>query len=259
MNTKEEIINYARIARNFLLDLLFPLECLGCGKSNEWLCQDCFRSLPINNRQFCPACFKKNKNSNYCEKCAPNYFLDGVWVASDYNNKIVSDLIKKYKYHFIKDLNTVLGRLLIIYFTQLSNSYNLNLNSLKEQLKIPLPILWPDNTIVMSVPLHKRRYRWRGFNQAELIAADFCDYFKFNLKSNSLIRTKYTSSQAKLNQKKRLKNILGVFLYKGDNLLKRPIILIDDVVTTGSTLNECAKVLKQNGASEVWGLVLAQG
>ncbi len=253
-------------SRNFLLDLIFPIECLGCAKDGTWLCNKCFRSLPINNRQFCPGCSRANKNSNYCAKCAPDYFLNGIWVASNYNNQIVANLIKKLKYSFVKDLSAVLSQLLILYFTQLLGAYRLNYNSnknldkeLDRQLKIPLPILWLSNTIVISIPLHKKRLRWRGFNQAEIIAVEFCQHFNLDLRSDLLIRKKHTAAQMKLKKKKRLKNLLSAFEYKGNNLKNRPIILIDDVATTGSTLNECAKILKQNGASEVWGLVVAHG
>jgi ComF family protein len=266
MTIKGGIKNYAFYLRNFLFDLFFPLECIGCQAPDTWLCPKCFRALPINNRSYCPACSKKNQHSNYCQKCSSDYWLDGIWTASDYNNAVIAELIKKYKYNFAKNLNTLLGQLLIIYFTQLLESYHFRLGSdenidinISKQISTPLPILWLSNTIVVSVPLHKKRLQWRGFNQAELIANIFCRHFGLKLKSSLLIRKRYTKPQMRLKKEKRLKNLLSAFAYNGENLKHRPVILIDDVATTGSTLNECAKVLKQNGASEVWGLVVAHG
>jgi ComF family protein len=263
---KGGIANYAVLTRNFLLDLFFPIECLGCAKPDEWICSKCFRALPINNRLFCPGCGRDNNNSAYCDKCAPNYFLDGIWTASDYNNPIVANIIKKYKYHFIKELGTVLTRLLIIYFTQLLESCRLQLKpsenwekNINKRLQVPLPVLWPENTAIIPIPLHKKRRRWRGFNQAEQIAAGFCRHFKFNFEPNLLIRVRHTAPQMKLNKKKRWKNLANAFKFKGDILKSQSVILIDDVATSGATLNECARVLKQNGASEVWGLVVAHG
>jgi len=111
----------------------------------------------------------------------------------------------------------------------------------------------------MPIPLHKRRLRWRGFNQAEKIAKILSDKLNIPLVNNKLIRIKYNQPQAKINSQKRKNNIIGCFQYNGESLEEKNIILVDDVVTSGSTLNECAKVLKEKGAQEVWGICVARG
>jgi len=111
----------------------------------------------------------------------------------------------------------------------------------------------------MPVPLSKKRLKWRGFNQAEIIANILADNFKLEIDAKNLKRIKNTKPQAKLNERERRNNLADCFSWLGDKLNGRNIILVDDVATTGSTLNECAKVLKQAGASEVWGLVVANG
>jgi len=114
-------------------------------------------------------------------------------------------------------------------------------------------------SLIMPVPLHKKRLRWRGFNQSELLAKGIKKYFNLDLRLDELIRTKHKKPQTKLSGRKRKENVKGCFFWKGDWLDGKNIILVDDVITTGSTLNECAKVLKENGAGEVWGLVVARG
>ena len=114
-------------------------------------------------------------------------------------------------------------------------------------------------TCALPISLHKKRKRWRGFNQAEIIARELKNYFDIDMSTEKLIRIKHKKAQAKLGEEERKNNIKNCFGWQGDRLNKRNIILVDDVVTTGSTLNECAKVLKENGAGEVWGLVVAKG
>jgi len=112
---------------------------------------------------------------------------------------------------------------------------------------------------LVPVPLHIRRERWRGFNQSQLIAEKLSDKFGIEIDCHGLKRVKHGKAQAKLSKSERWENIKGSFFWEKESLSGRNIILIDDVVTTGATLNEAAKVLKENGAGEVWGLVVARG
>lgn len=115
------------------------------------------------------------------------------------------------------------------------------------------------NILIIPVPLHPKRLRWRGFNQSEKIADIIASNLQIPIDSTSLKRIKFKTPQAKLKKEDRIKNISNNFNWHGNKLNQQNIILIDDVTTTGATLNECAKVLKANGAKEVWGLVLANG
>lgn len=243
----KNIINHASKLRDFVLDLLFPIECLGCGKEGEWLCQKCFNKINFKQSQYCLHCKKENEFGRFCFNCRPLYGLDGVLIAGDYDNRLIAKLIKNFKYNFIQDLSKAIGKFLILFLQ--------NLNSESGFTEVVLT----GSNLVIPVPLHNKRRRWRGFNQAELIAREVSGYFNLELSVDKLIRMKYKKPQVKLSEAERKSNVIGCFGWRGEGLAGRDIVLIDDIVTTGATLNECAKVLKQNGAGKVWGLVVAKG
>jgi len=256
-------LNHVSVLRDFLLDLIFPIECQGCGAENIWLCRDCFRSLKFNQAQACPVCKTKNDFGQTCLPCQTNFHLNGLWVAGDYNDRLIQKLIKTFKYKFSKDLSKALGIFLSLFLKNLINISRIGLEDnirikLTKIKKSPQILLHPQSALLIPVPLHKKRLRWRGFNQSEKLALILAK--NLNLKfNNELKRTKYKKAQAKLNKNEREKNIINCFGWSGQKLNNRAIILIDDVTTTGSTLNEAAKILKRAGAGEVWGLVLARG
>ena len=152
------------------------------------------------------------------------------------------------KYNFIKDIGSLLGN----YLTSFLQSYLNNEANYKSKII-------NHQSAIIPIPLHPRRLRWRGFNQTETIARVVAKNFQLEIITRKLIRTKHKKAQAKLNEWQRLKNVKDCFAWRGDNLAGATIILVDDVATTGATLNECAKILKQNGANQVWGLVAAKG
>jgi len=261
------LLNHARTLRDFILNLLFPIECLGCGKENEWLCGKCFKKIPFNAFNYCLSCKKRNKYGEFCPGCSPNFYLNGVWIAGNYDNKIIVKLIKSLKYNYAKNLADILGKYLSLFLQNLLNKNRLSNIDLRgseiwrqfnRTKQSPLTILDFSKTIIIPVPLHKKRYLTRGFNQAEKLAQVISK--NFNLKiNNNLIRIKHKKAQAKLSEKARKENIKNCFAYQGESLINKNILLIDDVLTTGSTLNECARVLKENNANEIWGLVVAKG
>jgi len=253
----------------FFLDLIFPIECLGCSREGRWLCEQCFKQIKFKSRQYCLHCKKENNFGEFCPPCGILYGLDGVWIAALYDELLISRAIKSLKYHFTSGLAGDLSELMILFVDRLlkeSRTLKSGLTgsgvgwrNFKRAEKLPLAILNFKENLIMPVPLSKRRLRWRGFNQAELLARRVAEKYGLELDKDNLIRTKHKKAQAKLNEIERLKNIKDCFVWQGGNLNKRNIILIDDVVTTGATLNECAKVLKAAGAGEVWGLVVAKG
>lgn len=264
---KKSLINRLLSARDFILDLIFPIECLCCGQEGVWLCKKCFRQLPIDKEQYCLNCRQPNAFGQFCQNCAPAYSLNGVWIAGNYQDKTIISLIKNLKYHFAKDLSEILGEFLSLFLRNLINKgrinsadliTGINRDTFEKIKKTPEILLDLKNSILIPVPLHKRRQRWRGFNQTEAITRTVSEYFNLKM-SNDLMRKKHRTPQTKLGKKKRRQNIQNCFSWRGGNLKDVKIILIDDVTTTGSTLNECAKVLKQAGAKEVWGLAVANG
>ncbi len=114
--------------------------------------------------------------------------------------------------------------------------------------------------MLLPIPLDKQRKKWRGFNQAEELTKLLSKFFKIPFFNNILIKKNPTLPQTELKEKDRQKNISGAFLCQNQKLIKnKKIFLVDDVYTSGFTMEECAKVLKQNGAKEIWGIVIARG
>ncbi|MDP2944381.1 MAG: phosphoribosyltransferase family protein [bacterium] len=226
--------------KTFVLDLFFPLECLGCGLEGVWLCSDCLRRLKFSGGE-------KIYNLK-----APA--LNKIFIAGDYDDALLADMIKKFKYHFLAAIGKPLADFLVLYWSgqlvlsRLNNPAAMADNS----------IIIPDDSIIIPVPLSKKRERWRGFNQAEILAREFAANFSYPL-SGGLKRIKHRRAQASLNEAERLENVKGAFAYSGGDLTGRTVILIDDVVTTGATLNEAALALRARGAAKIYGLVLAKG
>lgn len=265
-------MNFTKIRKiiNNILDLLFPKFCVGCGLEGVWLCKDCKENILPVLMQTCPDCGKVRSFGRYCTDCRAKYiikiknpdkkskkkylyeqtlFLNGIITSAYYEEGAIREVIHNFKYNGVTELADDLNNLLINTYKQIN-------------LKIDL---------VTFAPLHSKRLASRGYNQAEILAQKLSD--KINIPLENLLRkTKSTKRQVELTGKKRRKNLKGVFkmtrqhhpdrsggIYKKYSIRNKRILIIDDITTTGSTLNECAKVLKENGAKEVWGLVVARG
>ncbi|OGE81063.1 MAG: hypothetical protein A2826_00670 [Candidatus Doudnabacteria bacterium RIFCSPHIGHO2_01_FULL_43_23] len=225
---------------NFFLDLILPKTCRVCGAFDTWLCEVCQGKIVLNVNQFCPVCVKPSVDGHTHANCGNRNTLDGLLAASDFDQ--LQDLVHSYKYDLIKDLGLPLGKILTGFVEQ-KNYVN-----------------FVKNFVIVPVPLHKTRKRFRGFNQSEILAQVVAEKFRLTQKNLLLQRSKNTSPQTKLDRNQRKQNILGAITAEQKDYIKdKKILLIDDIATTGATLNECAKVLKKYGAREVWGLVLAHG
>lgn len=241
-------MNFLTALKKFLLDLLFPIFCLGCGKEGTWLCLDCLKKIPLNKESFCPACNRKTEFGEFCQVCKEAYKIKGVIIASSYKNKLLQNTIQTYKYKFAEELSMPLSQILIEAMLNNKIFYGLQNESFAK------------NTVLVPVPLHKKRFLWRGFNQAELLAREISKKFNLPILTNILKRKKETEPQTQLNILKRKENIKNAFLcLRPDLVTDKNVILIDDVITTGATLEECARALICGKPREIWGLVLAKG
>lgn len=232
--------------KKFLLDIIFPQFCLGCGQEGTLFCQDCFSTIEILEHQFCPFC-KKSKKVLSKGKCKTHQTmnLDGLFAATSYKNSLVKNLIRNFKYEpFLKELRGPLTSLIIAQFLLTKNKY-----FIKDK----------KNLLLVPIPLSNFRKRWRGFNQSEEIAKILSRFFKISLLNNGFIKIKKAQPQVELSMEERKKNVKGVFDLKNPQAVQSKIIyLVDDVFTTGATMEEAAKVLKEAGAKEVWGIVIAR-
>jgi len=231
--------------KNFLLDFLFPKFCISCGKEGSYLCQDCFFLIDILERQYCPFCSRPKividgKTCNFCNRSKS---LNGLYCAASYNNFIVKKLINQFKYEpYIKELSKPLSSLIVAHLINLNKVENFQ------------------DYILVPIPLHKKKLKKRGFNQASEIAKELSKILKISFFDNILIKTKQTPAQMELKKEEREKNIKGIFLCQKSEIIQRKkILLVDDVFTTGSTMEESAFTLKRAGAKEVWGIVVARG
>ncbi|HOM68548.1 MAG TPA: phosphoribosyltransferase family protein [Candidatus Paceibacterota bacterium] len=234
---------------DFILDLFFPVSCLNCNLAKNkltnpqgYLCLNCFKKIEINSWAFCPKCNKKLINLQPCQTHKNNP-LKILGAATFYENKLVKKIIWEYKYNFIEPLVDPLNEILKKYY-----------------LAVFEPELTNKQPLVTFIPLYPARYRWRGFNQSEVLAKKFA--LDLNLEFyETLKRKKFKKPQMEIKSyQARFENIKNSFeIIKANQIKNKDIILIDDISTTGATLIEAAKVLKQNGAKKVYGLVVAKG
>lgn len=189
----------------------------------------------------CPNCSVQTLKGAVCKKCEAVSFLDGVTALFNYReNILVSKLIKQFKYQGAHDMTIMWKKVFNLW-----------------EKEVGLPNYSP-NTII-PVPLHPRRERERGFNQSVFIAQIINNQLtQMHLNIGNLVRIKYTKQQAKLSREERLINVKNTFIWKDEKSAPESVLLVDDIYTTGSTMQECAKILKQQGAKKVWGLVLAR-
>ncbi len=200
-------------------DLLFPKFCVGCEQEGNWLCEKCLPTI----------------NTSKTDKAVDH--LDGVMALFDYGENTMSKLIKIFKYNYLMEIADIFEK--IITDTKFND-------------------VWSD-FVIIPVPLHARRQRERGFNQAEILAKLFAKKFGLSINKN-LHRVIYTAQQAKLSGEERRLNLKNAFVFnKSAQLIPEKVLLVDDVYTTGATMQECARVLKNNGVKVVWSLVLARG
>mgnify|MGYP001179605539 CR=1 FL=1 len=230
----------------WFLDCIFPKECLICKQEGTYWCQSCQGQALFTYPSICFGCAKVNEPSGLCKDCQPRYAFDGIIIAADYEDEVISTFIRTYKYRFVSslafELSILLKKKLEFFIQQPHAGYRIDKNFF--------------SAVVMGVPLSQRRGRWREFNQADLLALQVAEYCNLEY-TNDILQREHRRAQAKLNSAERLHNLMDSFY-----VTARPpllVILVDDVVTTGATLQEAAKTLKQAGTLEVWGLVIAKG
>ncbi len=232
------------------MDFLFPRRCLGCeillSDNNESrICSACLAGIKMKNDFACAFCNSPVVGGRTCPFCRADHFLDRLFVMTSYENPLVEKIIKIMKYRFVRSLAGDMAGLMAKYLEQrFSPGFNID----------------RDPIVVVPVPLHRRRLNWRGFNQAEIIGNGISSYFKLNFQ-DPLVRIRNHIPQAQINDRQsRIANAAGISKCTKPELVQGKIVLlVDDVATTGSTLDDCARALKGAGAKEIIGFVFARG
>lgn len=236
----------------FILDFLFPRKCVGCSIEGNYICATCFSYLDFIDSFFCTVCQRASFNGLTHPGCKKSRLeIDGVFAVIGYKG-VVKNLIHKFKYKpFLFDLAGTINEIFYEGIIQKELLYK----------------LFEEDNIFTPIPLHKDRFRERGYNQSQIIGRALAQKINDKNRSNSelietLRRIRATMPQFGLSLQDRCKNIDKAFeinIATKTKIKNKRIFLIDDIVTTGSTFREAAKILKINGAREVYGLAFAHG
>ncbi len=226
-----------------ILDILFPKRCVGCGKLGYYFCQKCIGKISFTTHQICPVCGKRAIGGATHPICKTAYTIDGLTSFFHYDG-VIRQAVKLLKYKFVSDLaKEFIG---LIPFSSFNNETMKQFN----------------NVVLIPIPLHPSRLRFRGFNQAEVLAKLLAAILNIPVRTTILKRIKKTTPQVEMkDKKKRLANMQNVFSVNQSAIdnHQSTIFLFDDVFTTGATLRAAANILKRAGAKKVWGVVMAHG
>ena len=202
----------------------------------------------------CGFCNRINKNS-LCNNCKTELEKYELNIINDYRQ----DKTKYFDYVFcaLKYENIVRDKIIAYKFGEKSYLYKTFAKIIINNKKIYRFIKFYD--IIISVPMYKSKQSVRGYNQSSLLARELSKYTNIRVLNNVLIKIKDTKVQSTLNKTTRLKNIKGAFkVQNNEQIIDKKIILMDDIYTTGSTVNECSKVLKLAGAKEILVITIAK-
>ncbi len=231
-----------------LLDILYPRHCFACENSlheemNTHICASCMEKINKSDTRRCVKCGFElgpgiTDSINGCTECEnTNLKLEKSFFVSD-NRDPIKSLIHQFKYKKHACLATPLGYLLI--------------KLLNQEITCEIDIIVP-------VPLYWGKKQKRGFNQSALLAKKISSKIPLPISTNNLYRVKNTLSQTHLSRPQRQKNVFGAFKVKNpEKLHKKNVLLVDDVLTTGTTVSECAKSLKNAGVNKVFLIALAR-
>ncbi len=214
----KEIIDY-------ILELIYPTTCGICGKfCKEALCKKCEIKL-------------KKYEINYFKKSKKGYFNESMHIFR--YEGIIRDKLISYKFQDKAYLYRTFSK--IILKNEKACDFLKNYD------------------IIVPVPIHKKRMLTRGYNQTELVAHELAKYTSMKMENKILLKRKNIISQSQLKKYQRKENVKNVFFVKNiEKILDKRILLFDDIYTTGSTVNECSKVLKGAGAKEIGVLTIAK-
>jgi ComF family protein len=215
--------------------MLFPPRCVGCRETGSLLCAKCRDEFDLVEPPFCPHCGRPSPRGHLCPLCQRDPLrIDGVRSVA-YFDGTLREAIHHLKYYNKQDLAVPLGKLMGDYWE-----------------KSPLPA-----EIIVPVPLHQDRLRERGYNQAVLLARELGKKIGLPVLQNSLVRVRATRPQVDLNAQERKENVSDAFRCSNVELKGERVLLVDDVCTTGATLEACSIALRQVGVRSVWALTLA--
>jgi len=223
--------------KGIALDLLFPQRCVGCGQWGDFICAACRQLLSPIGPPICPKCGRPQSSGILCATCVDwPVHIDGIRSPFRFEGAL-RKAVHELKYQNLRAIAAPLAELLSEY---LANN--------------PLPI-----DVLVPVPLHPQRLRERGYNQSVLLARELGKRRQLPVVTGFLVRARDTPPQARTaNVAERRLNIVKAFVCLDNGIRGKRVLLIDDVATSGATLDAAAAALKSGNASSVWGLTIAR-
>jgi ComF family protein len=239
---------------DWLVDWLYPPRCRACGerihgRDAEYFCAGCWAHLQLVSHPMCEVCGRPfpdaSGGDHTCGVCLarpPHFVRARAWACyprEEFEEHPLRRVVQKFKYGRKVSLGKPLGRLLAHGCREFLGECGADL--------------------ILPVPLHPQRLRWRGFNQSLLLARQVSRAYAIPVDPFALQRNRATPPQTQLTEEERRKNMRGAFALNPDRSVRdRSILLVDDVYTSGATVNECSRTLMKNGAKEVCVLTLAR-
>ena len=231
-----ELAAQATLSWQRIVNILYPPRCGGCQAPGSWWCETCQAGVRYVTPPTCARCGRPDVPSGLCANCRVSPLtIESIRSLAVFDGQL-RHAIHAFKYLRVAALADPLGDALARFW-----------------LQTPIPA-----DVIVPVPLHPRRQRERGYNQAELLAKRVSRAAGLPVRPGALRRTRATAAQMSLGMADRRTNVAGAFQCAEATLRGAVVLLIDDVCTTGATLDACAAALKSAGAAEVRGLTLAR-
>ncbi|MBU1862293.1 MAG: ComF family protein [Candidatus Omnitrophica bacterium] len=230
------------------VNLVYPARCIACGLllvyNEDHICNNCYNKIKLLHTPLCKKCSREiarfSTQNDICTPCKSTVFYFKRCFSVVQYDELTKAIFHEIKFKKRRSCITIF-----------KNHILSKLNALDNALFT--------NTIVIPVPLDRRRQKERDFNQSEILAKYISSFFHLRHKTNMLKRIKQSIPQSILNKKMRLHNLEGAFCVRNKTEVnQKKVLVVDDIFTTGSTVNECAKVLKQAGATEIMVFTLAR-
>lgn len=229
----------------FVADTLFPKQCYQCKQADTYLCkQCCVAILKHTPETVCPHCLKRVPFGELEKQCYNNFLVNKLFIATTYQNQCVKKMFRDFKYRRAKALANPLATFLSAWL----NAHN-HIQFQK------------NNAVVVPVPSHKSREKDRGFHPATEVAQQLANAYNLPLATNIVHKHKNIGFQTHIkNAQQRRKNVEGCFTLtpQAKNAKAKTILLVDDIITTGSTIRECAKTLRKTRPKEIIALAVAR-